>query len=427
MTTQTEVLDTHSAKALLWMIVPLFFLPKVNLITFGGGETAGVRIDDVLLFGFSFFFLFAATSLRKTISPIEKGMFALIFLSLFSFVFNRLLFALGEINVNASVFYALRPLEYFLFFYIGQMAFGRLSLSSLMFSFLMWNTLIMGLQWVEAIPAVSVDGFMYVSGRMPGIASFPSEMGALLNLIFCYLLFSDALEKLPFKNIKEIIPYALFLFIGGLVLMTASRASLVAHLVAFIFYLKTCAGNKQAARLALGFLILVIAGGVFILILPHIEELYERSLGLFSWSNLDLVQEVWHHIDTSYNPLGNESVDYDDGYDMSWWIRIHKWCYALKVFTMHPECYLQGIGPGFASAGLDGGILRIFVELGLIGSVLYCAFFRNIMNLSPYMKWMTIVLLMNMVFFDAHLAYKPMSLLFFAAGYAFKERYASTS
>ena len=418
----SQVLDSPSVKACLWLIVPLFFLPKVNLISMGGMETAGVRLDDILLFCFSLFFLFAALSLRKPLHKIEKALFALIALSLFSFAFNRLLLTLDAINVTSSILYALRPLEYFLFFYIGQMAFGRLSLSLVMLLFLGWNAVIMTLQWLGLMPAVSVDGFMYVSGRIPGIASFPSEMGALLNLLFCYFLFSGFIEELESGILKESLPYALFFSIGGLVLWTASRASLVAHVVAFIFYLKYCGKSRKVAQVSLGMLLLAIGGGVLVIILPHIDELYERSFALFSWDNLDLIEEVWHRIETSYNPLGNETVEYDDGYDMSWWMRIHKWCYALKVFVLNPECYLQGIGPGFASAGLDGGLLRILVELGFVGAFLYAVFFKEMMNLSPYVKWMVVVLLMNMVFFDAHLAYKPMSLIFFSAGYALAEK-----
>lgn len=416
------ILDSPSVKACLWLIVPLFFLPKINLISMGGTETAGVRIDDILLFGFSLFFLFASLSLRKPLHFVEKALFALIALSLFSFAFNRLLLYLDVINVSSSILYALRPLEYFLFFYIGQMAFPRLHLSTLMLLFLGWNALIMTLQWIGILPAVSVDGFMYVSGRIPGIASFPSEMGALLNLLFCYFLFSGFLDELKEGFLKESLPYVLFFCIGALVLWTASRASLVAHILAFIFYLKVCGASRKTARAALGLLLLGIGGVLLALILPHIDELYERSFALFSWDNLDLIEEVWHRIETSYNPLGNETVEYDEGYDMSWWMRIHKWCYALKVFVLNPECYLQGIGPGFASAGLDGGLLRIFVELGFIGAFLYIVFFKGLMSLSPYLKWMVISLLLNMIFFDAHLAYKPMSLIFFAAGYALAER-----
>jgi len=159
---RTAVLDTHTEKGVLWWLLPLLFLPKVNLITFGGGETAGVRVDDILLFGFSFFFLFAALSLRKKLIPLEKLMIAITGLSLVSFAFNRFLFALGEIDVNSSIFYALRPLEYFLFFYVGQMVYGRLGLNFLIALFLSWNALIMALQWLGAIPAVYVDGLMYV-------------------------------------------------------------------------------------------------------------------------------------------------------------------------------------------------------------------------------------------------------------------------
>ena len=47
-----------------------------------------------------------------------------------------------------------------------------------------------------------------------------------------------------------------------------------------------------------------------------------------------------------------------ENYDMSWWMRIQKWCYALKMYVMHPISYLQGVGPGFATPALDGGFVE---------------------------------------------------------------------
>jgi hypothetical protein len=106
-------------------------------------------------------------------------------------------------------------------------------------------------------------------------------------------------------------------------------------------------------------------------------------------------------------------------YDASWWMRIHKWAYALKLYCLHPECWLQGIGPGFAMAALDGGFLRILTELGIIGCVLYGRLFYLIASQTTQLYWMMVAFMLNMVFFDVYLAYKPMSLLFLIAGYAY--------
>jgi len=135
----------------------------------------------------------------------------------------------------------------------------------------------------------------------------------------------------------------------------------------------------------------------------------------FSFKNIELIATVWDNISLEYDPIGKESVR-QGGSDASWWMRIHKWCYALKLYVMHPVCWLQGIGPGFAMAALDGGFLRILTELGIIGLWLYAKLFYGIAQQNRQLKWMIIVFCLNMLFFDAYLAYKPMSLLFLVAG-----------
>ena len=126
------------------------------------------------------------------------------------------------------------------------------------------------------------------------------------------------------------------------------------------------------------------------------------------------------------NPVGNEVI-LAANYDMSWWMRIHKWIYVIKAYVTNPECYLQGLGPGFAWAALDGGLLRIFVEYGIIGSFLFWKFFSSIYHINRQLKWMMISFMINMVFFDAYLAYKTMSFLLFIAGDAFERQHCSRS
>ena len=98
-------------------------------------------------------------------------------------------------------------------------------------------------------------------------------------------------------------------------------------------------------------------------------------------------------------------------------MRIQKWLYFTKHFIYSPQSWLAGFGPGVTGAALDGSILRIILEGGIIGSILYFVFFRSIYKLNTTMKLMVVNYVINMIFFDAHLSYKTMSILLFAAGY----------
>ena len=123
----------------------------------------------------------------------------------------------------------------------------------------------------------------------------------------------------------------------------------------------------------------------------------------------------------THPPPGHEVVT-PETYDASWWIRIHKWIFAAKSFFYNPECYLQGLGPGFCGAALDEGLLRIIVEYGIVGTFLFWKFFSSLAKISLQTRWMVIAFLINMIFFDAYLAYKAMSLLLFASGYAYRRK-----
>src|ERR1700722_16220444 len=101
-----KVFDKRSALLLLWLTLPLLFLPKINLIGFGR-ETAGIRIDDIMLLCFSVVCFFAHFSIRQQFSPIEKTVAAITGLALFSFGFNKLFLYSSLLEVHSSIFYAL--------------------------------------------------------------------------------------------------------------------------------------------------------------------------------------------------------------------------------------------------------------------------------------------------------------------------------
>lgn len=411
-----------------WLMVcclPLLFLPKINLVSLGERETAGVRIDDFILLIFCVLLFWAHFALRAKMCDLERWMYALVAFSFFSFLSNRILVTAGLLQVNASLFYCVRLFEYFLFFYLGALCVQFFKISTLIKAFFLWNFLLMVLQKFAIIGQFSSSGYIPLANdRVAGIASFPSEAGVLLDMAFCYLIFSPDVNRrwqafLPpnaraFFN--QTYTYWMFLLCTVLVIITGSRIAIVALLIAFLFRIKEDLSRRTISSWIYAGLFLGIGGILMAYMIANTNSVAVRSAGLLSWKNLDLIRVVWDNINLNYDPIGHETIAHTSGTDMSWWMRIHKWCYALKIYYLNPECYLQGIGPGFAMAAVDGGYVRILAEYGLVGCFLFWKVFSLIYKQSTPLKWMVISFMINMIFFDVYLAYKPMSLLLFVSG-----------
>jgi len=409
---------------LLIIGLPLLFLPKINLFSFGERESAGIRLDDILLLLFCLVIFWAYFNLKNKMNTIERSILYITLFSLFSYTVNRL-FVLGQwIDVNANIFYCVRLAEYFIFFYLGAMSIQFLRTSTLISLFFLWNASLMLLQRAEIIGQFGVDGYMSsTAGRVVGIASFPSEAGMLLNLVFCYLIYYESKDNKFYKLLpselyaffKQTYVYWLFLFCCILVIITGSRIAILALIVPFLYRIQADIRCGSAGTRLYGIGFLVIGAALTVIMIQNTDSITVRSAGLLSFKNLQLVEIIWDNIDLSHDPIGQETVKFE-AYDMSWWMRAHKWIYAFKIYYLHPECWLQGVGPGFAMAALDGGWLRILTEYGLIGLGLFWSLFSQIARQSIQLRWMIIAFGINMIFFDVYLAYKPMSILFFVSG-----------
>lgn len=420
-----RLFDRKLSLLLLLICIPLLFLPKINLLRFEG-ETAGIRIDDGILFLAAGVLFWAHFALNKRMTDIERWISILTVFALFSFAANRIFYEGDLIHIKAKIFYSVRLFEYFLFFYIGAHASRFFTVSQVLKAFLGWNVLLMILQKLHLVGGVINSGYSDdVVGRVQGIASFPSEMGVLLNLLFCFMIYSPKpwgqsilIIPQPFRYfIEKTYLYWMFAIFSVLIIFTGNRISIAALLLCFFFKWKQDIKERLSPAAIIGaavfsVLIFVIMGIAII----NTHSVFQRSAELFSLKNVTLMEKVWDRINLDYDPVGRESVALE-GYDASWWMRIHKWCYALKIYFTHPECWLQGVGPGFAMAALDGGWLRILTEYGIIGCMIFWKFFSLIYKKNEQLKWMLIAILINMVFFDVYMAYKPMSLLFFVIGY----------
>lgn len=425
-----ELFDSRTTKWILWLVIPLLFLPKINLIGGFSGQTAGVRIDDLVLFSFSFLFFWAKVATRQPFSLFEKLIGAFTLVLLLSYLLNAVWVFFDYLMVKAHLVYALRLFEYFLFFYIGMYAVRHYNYRKVLISLTLVCVSVMVLQKAGLIGAFTTAGYRHtqaISYRILGICSFPSEAGAMLNVLSAFWLFDSKLKEQFLsssffdrrkREMEFLYPFFVIALFGLLIIWSGSRIALLAHLLLSFLALKnSVTGEKKKLIYFFSLLVGAIALGAAAYATGSILS---RSIHLLSFENLSIIGAVWDRVATHYIPIGKEQVT-NTFADASWMIRIHKWCYALKIYVQHPECYLTGIGPGFAMAALDGGFLRLLVEGGIAGLAIFLLFLKKAASTSPQIFAAVIAFCLNMVFFDVYLAYKVMSLLFFALGAVYAE------
>jgi len=393
--------------------VVMLFMPKVNLVSIAG-ESAGIRIDDVLLFVIFALLLAGALLARKpTINGIESIVFILVGYMVLSNLLNLHMFG------RSSLLYSLRYFEYFMFFYIGRYFFNaRYSAARLLYALLFVNAILIVLQGLVIIGGFSSAGFSQdVSDRAIGLTGGPWELGAILN--FCLVIF--------LFDRKEVGGVTSRIFViactSALVVMTGARMPALAHICLISYYVYLQAPNKTYFLGSAAFIgsLLLFA----ILVIPN--PLTERSENLFSMANIEQFQDQYSKASVPDEKFEgwSEMSTADEYTDLSWLTRVARWIIAIKTWTNSPLTWFVGVGPGNWGPALDGGWLRVMSEWGLLGLSIFLVFLYRIAQISRATFAMVMALAINMLFIDIHIAYKAMSLFFFLSGYAYSKARAN--
>ena len=387
--------------------VLLLFTPKINLLSVQG-QTAGIRIDDLLLF--LIFILLTAgfiSSPRIKVSKIEYRFGIVLMVFIFSNIINLILFS------RSNLLYSFRYAEYFLFFYGGYYYAVHYNIRTLAIWLLSANAVIMMLQYFGLIGGFTSTGFTSSSAdRLIGLTGGPWEIGAVINFIFAILIFNT---KSSIHIVKVIV---LFIITFGLILLTGARMPAIAHITLLFLFLYQQSHHKVGLLLKL----IIIAPVVLTIILFIPNEVLERSKNLSSFDNITQFIDVFKNVEVSPNFLGFPDMQTSEEGDFSWLMRISKWAYVIKMWMETPFSWFVGLGPGIWGVALDGGWLRLLTESGLIGTVLFVGFFWRVARIAQPMLGVVIALFINMLMIDLQLAYKAMSFVFFCTGYY----YAST-
>jgi hypothetical protein len=395
-------------KSIAILGVLLFFTPKINLINIQQGESAGIRLDDILI-GILCIFLICGfyTIGRSTLTRFEF-LFGLL---VASFLISNL------INISlwkqSNILYSLRYIEYFFFFYIGYYYSSWYKITDLIFWMLLINGVIMILQALNLVGGFSSAGFSNsTSDRAIGLTGGPWEVGTIINFIFAIYLFDK--NEYSSKKINII-----FLVTFSLIMLSGARMPTVAHLLLFLIYKYFNSKNKFFFVLSsCTYALLIISLVIFI---PN--PVTDRSAKLFSTENINQFFYTYKQIRTTHPFNGfPETDDLNVSGDLSWLMRISKWTYAIKGFISSPYSWFIGLGPGVWGLALDGGWVRLLTECGIIGTSFFILFFRKAVKLGKPVLGVVISLYINMLMIDINISYKAMAFVFFVVGYYYQKR-----
>ncbi len=390
------------SRCALWPIF-LLFLPKINLVSVGG-ETAGVRLDDIVLF-LVLLILFCSwmTELHFKVDWLPGIAFGVIGVFCLSNLIHW---------EHSNVLYSLRLVEYLVFFWTGKALYeSRHHLRPLLHYLIGINCAVILLQYAGVVGGFSAEGYTLSLDRPFGLsANHPAEMGALLNLSFAALVFDNETESSRSFWLWD-------LLVGVCIFLTQSRSALFVHCLLTFVYAFQHARNRTAFALKSAF----ISGGLIAAFIFVPNPLKERSADLFSTQNVEAARQLYDTMPAEKEftgfAEGSEAEDAPEDVDISLYMRGFKWTYVTKImFTAPWTVWILGLGPGSLGPALDGGWLRLLAETGVVGTFAFLILLWKISSLSRACAMAVLALAVNMVMVDSQNAYKVMAILFLIAG-----------
>ena len=399
----------------------LICIPKVNLISFAG-ESAGLRIDDIIIFASAFVLFYKNKLIPVKIDRAFLIYYLFAFITLISYFVNRVF------SDDPSLFYVIRNLEYFIFFVAGTLLANPLKLIKFLYTYFVIQVVAIILQYFSLFPSFSsTDGMIF--GYLSGTTGGPWEVATTLSLttivILDYLLLN---KKYNTSFFMLIFTSLIFLFLG-------QRSPVVATMLIFLLSIYLRVGFFKYLINIKSLLIFVTLPIFYYLFLIfqsqgfiYKDDLIVRFILIFNSSGIiTAFVDYYNYIDTDvpnrFSRIPIRSWEALSHIDLSLVQRIEKWAYAIKTFaSLMPLSIFIGIGPGWSGPSLDSGILRLFIENGLIGAIFYFSFLYEVFKKNRNSIFIILILLLNMVFIDVNISYKVMALFLFIAGVFFRNK-----
>ena len=395
-----------------WVIIAsisLLFVPKFNLVEVEGFR-AGLRVDDFLLAGATIYLLINGIAGNLLRSDGFRWGMAFIGASFLSHL------------IGGHVLFTLRMLEYVCVTIVG-FAWGvssksEHSLAKFLFVYVLINTVICIFQSAGLVGGIGMTGFTEeFGGRVFGLCNGPWELAIVICIVFGVLVANPWVKESRWR-------VALLYACSFLTLvLTAARTPLAIFLLLVVTLLTQALprGPRLAIRFGVPLIVFVILYfGVWAIetdnfavsrlrefLNPHnLDDLYTYAVNF---------QPSYSFVDMSPEDLGRYK---EAGMDPSMAIRLSIFNYlASSYYFGGPIAWIIGIGHGTAGPSTDMGMIRIFVEVGVLGFVCFHMMLYRYAIEVPQLRFAIVAILVNQLTLDVYVGYKTMFVFFLCAGY----------
>ncbi|VVO89902.1 hypothetical protein PS903_02228 [Pseudomonas fluorescens] len=399
----------QKGNALVLALVTIYFLlPKINII---GIETSssGIRADDFIAVAILMLTLKAVVN--KNLLKIAKPYLTYI---AFGFV-TAIILLITEFSSFRGFLYSFRQIEYAIFllagFYLHKKGVG---INNSLMLILIYQTTLAILQQQGLIRSfTSAYGAVENLGRSVGATGGPWELAPLITLL------AATLAKNCITTGREKKAIAIYLVGFVAILTTGSRIGMLGFLFSTIIFIDNFSPKKI---LTIGALV-----SVFFIAFSLGSATYEdrSSKGLNITENIGTAIDIYNRSQPSISTYAKETLrgsEMTGESDLSWIFRFSKWAVAIKIYIQNPGLWLTGLGPGLFGNALDGGVIRILFENGIIGFILFFRFFLGAAKKSRLALVLVSTLLINMIFIDLYISSKFIPLLLFILAYHWNEK-----
>jgi hypothetical protein len=385
-------------------ILALFVAPRIPIFAQG---MSSVRLEDFVLLCFGLAAILGLHQIDNfTMRPFIIFVASSVLSSAFAVLGNR-------VDLLNSLLSALRPLEYFavvLFFSTRKIPAGE-RLSDSISPLLELTTVTQTVFAVAQVAGVHIGYSAFDYSRASGMTNGPYELGAISLLLLFYWFHKK-------KNILVVLS-------SVSIVLSASRVSVLGIIFgAAIFAVLSSRRKSQAPLIRKGskFLLissiglLVLVGSLFVS--TSLEQFGQgsnaalnrvQSTSLFTaWGQSGVLAEQIPFVENAsayaviaYEQLANGISGSDLSQDASNLIRFYRWHILLNTISSKFSTLIFGLGPSFPGPSVDGALLRVFIEGGLVGIFCFLFTIRSWFRGSePWFVAATTSLLIGGIFID---------------------------
>jgi len=412
--------NIKQSRILMYVSIFLLFVPKINLISVGTYEGAGVRLDDILILLVSPLIIYAILY-KGRVSQLEFYFYIFFLYTVIIHLFN-LPYSRG------NILYPLRLFEYWMFFYFGRCFADQDFFLKVIAAFVIYSGILIIAQDLHLIGGYHDGNYKALLSKPTGSTNGSYEIAMVLALMSPVFLLA--------KN--KLTTYFYVLLCVFLILLTESRSAFIIQLSTLVLWLIFTNKNNRSKKVA--FFVLV---SIFLISLVVVNaDLFNRFFSLFTSDTYYALERIFsmshgqspgdgakEFLDKQVGLKTAAAKSYllevgGDSGDLSTMVRFNKWMWAVNSFLAQGYFYIViGIGGGVLGNAVDGGLVRILIEYGILGFSLFLLFLcKAVKNIRSIEFLLVISFLLGNLFIDYYLSYKVTSVFFLILGFLYSRQ-----